>query len=125
MDNKKHTQFYRAYARECLEFLGNGNPTLIQLHAMQMLLSQVYVQREIYIDTRLNYREAQCLHLSAFGKSIKQIADFLDISTRQVERHRNAIFQKLNCKNIAQSVAQGIRFGDLQLAKEEALKRYY
>ncbi|WP_269570399.1 LuxR C-terminal-related transcriptional regulator [Legionella tunisiensis] len=41
------------------------------------------------------------------------MAFFLNLSERQVERHRNTIFQKLECKNIAEAIAKGLRYGEI------------
>lgn len=110
----KETQFFKAFARDYLNYLGNPNPTGRQLTEVQDLLSHSWVKSTVYLDSRLSDREKQCLYLSAFGKSVKEIGNFLGVSERQVERLRSSIFQKLACKNIAQSVAQGIRFGEIK-----------
>lgn len=110
----EHQMFYKKFARDYLLFLGNPNPTHKQLKGIQLLLSQIWVQKSIYLDDRLTYLERQCLYLSALGHNVKDIASFFAISTRQVERHRSAIFEKLGCRNITQAVAQGIRYGEIQ-----------
>lgn len=110
----KQKQFFKSFARDYLNYLGNSNPTNKQLTEIQTLLSQSWVQRPLCIDGRLTHREQQCLYLSSQGKGIKEIAIFLNLSERQVERHRNNIFQKLECKNIAEAIAKGLRYGELR-----------
>ncbi|HHF7345162.1 TPA: helix-turn-helix transcriptional regulator [Legionella feeleii] len=109
----KQKQFFKAFARDYLTYLGNPNPSNKQLAEVQTLLSQAWVQRPLCIDGRLTPREQQCLYLSSLGKSIKEIASFFAVSERQVVWHRNTIFQKLKCKNIAEAIAKGIRYGEI------------
>ncbi|MFW2533909.1 MULTISPECIES: LuxR C-terminal-related transcriptional regulator [unclassified Legionella] len=109
----KQNQFFKAFARDYLNYLGNPNPTNKQLAEVQTLLSLAWVQRPLCIDGRLTKREQQCLYLSSLGKSIKEIATFFAVSERQVVWHRNNIFQKLACKNIAEAIAKGIRYGEI------------
>ncbi|STX43565.1 lipolytic enzyme / transcription regulator protein [Legionella donaldsonii] len=110
----KQKQFFKVFARDYLAYLGNPNPTNKQLAEVQTLLSQSWVQRPLCLDGRLTSREQQCLYLSSQGKSMKEIALFLNISERQVGHHRNNIFQKLECKNIAEAIAKGLRYGELR-----------
>lgn len=110
----KQKQFFKSFAKDYLNYLGNPNPTNKQLVEIQALLSRAWIQRPICVDGRLTNREQQCLYLSSMGKGIKDIALFLGISERQVERHRNNIFQKLECKNIAESIAKGLRYGEIR-----------
>lgn len=62
-------------------------------------------------DEVLSTREREVLTLLAEGKSSKQIADFLFISTRTVEHHRASINKKLKIKNIVDLVKYAIRKG--------------
>ena len=110
----KEEQFFKAFAKDYLCYLGNSKPTPRQLSEIQNLLSQSRVKNTVHLDNRLSDREKQCLYLSAFGRSIKEIADFLDVSERQVGHLRNSIFQKLDCKNITESVTRGLRFGEIR-----------
>ncbi|MGC1182832.1 response regulator transcription factor [Legionella sp.] len=75
----------------------------------------MWLRRTLYLDGRLTDQERRCLYLSAQGKSLKEIAIVLNISVRHAERHRQSIFQKLECKNIAESIALGIRYGEITL----------
>ena len=69
-------------------------------------------------DRRLTKREQNCLYLSAQGKGIKEIASFLKMSDRRVVQYRQAIFQKLGCKNIVEAITVEIRYGEIDIYKE-------
>lgn len=62
-------------------------------------------------DEVLSTREREVLTLLAEGKSSKQIADLLFISTRTVEHHRASINKKLKINNIVDLVKYAIRKG--------------
>jgi DNA-binding CsgD family transcriptional regulator len=111
----KQHQFFHAFAKDYLKYLGNPNPGNKQLAEMQALLSHVWVRRTLCFDLRLTELEQQCLYLSAQGKGIKEIASFLKVSSRRVEQYRQAIFQKLECKNISEAITLGLRYGEIML----------
>jgi len=62
-------------------------------------------------DERLTTREKEVLKLIAEGKSSKEIAGLLFISTRTAEHHRASIMKKLKAKNIADLIKYAIRKG--------------
>jgi DNA-binding NarL/FixJ family response regulator len=62
---------------------------------------------------RLTTREREILKLIAEGKSTKEIADLLCISTRTVEHHRANLMSKLNLKKTADLVKYAIQKGYL------------
>ena len=62
-------------------------------------------------DEVLSLREREVLTLLADGKSSKEIADLLFISTRTVEHHRASINRKLKIDNIVDLVKYAIRKG--------------
>jgi DNA-binding NarL/FixJ family response regulator len=62
-------------------------------------------------DEVLSLREREVLTLLAEGKSSKEIADLLFISTRTVEHHRASINRKLKIDNIVDLVKYAIRKG--------------
>jgi DNA-binding NarL/FixJ family response regulator len=57
----------------------------------------------------LTAREREVVRLVADGKSNKNIAHQLDISTKTVESHRSAAMRKLNVHSTAQLVRSAIR----------------
>jgi DNA-binding NarL/FixJ family response regulator len=59
----------------------------------------------------LSLREKEVLKLIAEGKSTKEIAETLFISTRTVESHRASVLHKLNLKNTADIVRYAIGKG--------------
>ena len=63
------------------------------------------------LDQTLSTREKEVLTLLAGGKSSKEIADLLFISTRTVEHHRASINKKLKINNIVDLVKYAIRKG--------------
>ncbi|HHF7349947.1 TPA: response regulator transcription factor, partial [Legionella feeleii] len=103
--------FFKVFAKNYLDYLGNSNPTPKQLAEIQSLLSNTWIRQPICFDLRLSEQEKQCLYLSAQGKEVKEIAAFLKVSTRRVTQHRQSIFQKLDCKNITSAIIVGLRFG--------------
>jgi DNA-binding NarL/FixJ family response regulator len=63
------------------------------------------------LDETLSTREKEVLTLLGEGKSSKEIADLLYISSRTVEHHRASINKKLKVKNIVELVKYAIRKG--------------
>jgi two-component system response regulator NreC len=61
--------------------------------------------------TLLTGREKEVLQLIAEGKSTKQIASHLNISTKTIESHRRQIMGKLNIRNIADLTKYALREG--------------
>lgn len=57
----------------------------------------------------LTDREKQILQLLAQGKTNKEVAALLDVSTYTVETHRTHIMQKLNLHNTAEIVLYAVR----------------
>jgi len=112
---KKHSQkeaaFFEAFAKDYLAYLGNPKPSSHHINEIKDLLSHVWLRRALFLDERLTPKEQECLYLSAQGKNIADIALFLKVSTRQVERHRQAIMQKLGAKNFIEAVTIGLRYG--------------
>jgi len=65
----------------------------------------------------LTPREREVLQLVADGKSIKEIAYLLGISSKTVENQRQAIMQKLNLFSIAELTKYAVRHGLSPLTK--------
>jgi DNA-binding NarL/FixJ family response regulator len=59
----------------------------------------------------LSGREREVLQLVAEGKSSKEIASLLNLSTYTVETHRSNIMQKLNLKGIPELILYAVRKG--------------
>jgi two-component system response regulator NreC len=57
----------------------------------------------------LSTREKEVLQLIAEGKSNKEVADILSVSTYTVESHRTHIMQKLDLHNTAEIVLYAVR----------------
>lgn len=68
---------------------------------MMLLLSP---KNDTLIQSPISDREAEVLELIAQGKSSKQIAGMLFISTNTVNTHRQRIIEKLGVSNTAQAV---------------------
>ncbi|MCC5016371.1 response regulator transcription factor [Legionella sp. 31fI33] len=112
--------FFKVFAKNYLDYLGNSNPTHKQLAEIQALLSNTWIRLPICFDLRLSEQEKQCLYLSAQGKGLKEIASFLNVSMRRVTQYRQAIFKKLGCRNITSAIIVGIRYGVIK--KENVLE---
>ena len=103
--------FFKLFAKNYLDYLGNSNPTAKQLAEIQALLSSTWIRQPICFDVRLSEQEKQCIYLSAQGKSLKEISALLKVSIRRINYCRQSIFQKLGCKNITSAIIVGLRFG--------------
>lgn len=57
----------------------------------------------------LTGREREVLQLLAEGKTTKQVASILDLSTKTAETHRSNIMQKLHCHSVTELVLYAIR----------------
>lgn len=57
----------------------------------------------------LTDREKEVLHLLAHGKSNKEVAAALDLSTNTIESHRMSLMKKLNLHNTAEIVLYAVR----------------
>jgi DNA-binding NarL/FixJ family response regulator len=57
----------------------------------------------------LSVREREVVQLLAEGRSNKEVADVLHISTRTVENHRAKVMEKLNLKSFSELVRYAIR----------------
>jgi DNA-binding NarL/FixJ family response regulator len=65
--------------------------------------------RRSEVSSKLSSREREIFRLLAEGKSVKEIAAVLRISTKTVETHRSHIFSKLGIDNIVELVKIAIR----------------
>jgi DNA-binding NarL/FixJ family response regulator len=60
---------------------------------------------------QLTPRQREVLQLVAEGKSMKEIAQILEISVRTVEFHKNGIMQELHCRSTAELTRYAIEHG--------------
>ena len=58
---------------------------------------------------QLSERELQVLHLVSDGKTTKEIADELFVSSRTVETHRVNMMKKLNVQNTAELIKKAVK----------------
>ncbi len=70
---------------------------------------------DIEFDTRLTAREREIVQLLSEGRSNKEVAVTLDISTRTVETHRANIMHKLGLDSLGELVRYAIRNKIVQL----------
>jgi DNA-binding NarL/FixJ family response regulator len=63
----------------------------------------------------LTARQAQVLQLVAEGYATKQIAGLLSLSKKTVEKHRQALMEKLNLHNIAELTSYAVGHGVVEL----------
>jgi len=94
---------------EAIEALANHKPFLNLKASETVLESFVKNAAESEEDEILTDREREIIQLLAEGKSNKEIASRLDISTRTVETHRRAIMNKLGVGSFAELVHYAIR----------------
>jgi DNA-binding NarL/FixJ family response regulator len=64
--------------------------------------------------TPLTNREIQVIQLLADGKSNKQVADTLGVSTRTVESHRNHIMRKMSFTSFSDLIRFAVRTNLIQ-----------
>jgi DNA-binding NarL/FixJ family response regulator len=62
-----------------------------------------------YPQRKLSNREYQVLVMIASGKSIKEIADNLNLSEKTISTYRNRLLKKLNLKNNAEIIYYSIK----------------
>jgi DNA-binding NarL/FixJ family response regulator len=67
------------------------------------------VENKELAGTSLTGREVQVIQLLADGKSNKQVADTLGVSTRTVERHRNHIMHKMGFTSFSDLIRFAVR----------------
>ena len=72
----------------------------------------------------LSEREREVLQLVAEGRSSKEIADLLSISSTTVETHRAHILQKLGLHNTVEVVRYAARRGIVQVAELQDRQRH-
>ncbi len=71
------------------------------------LVSLNYVENE----KKLTKREIEVLQRASWGESVKEIADYMQISKYTIEDYMKSTIRKLNVQNRVQAVAEAIRQG--------------
>jgi FixJ family two-component response regulator len=84
------------------------NPDLLRLRVSELLRAKADDQKDQqYLEIRkrfdaLSTREKQVMKALCQGLQNKQVAQDLGISMRTIEFHRNAIYEKMNIRNIVE-----------------------
>lgn len=107
---QKDDEFYDEFTKVFLQSIDIEKPTLKQLTLTKKVISQAWVKLSIHIDDRLSQREKECLSLFYRGLSLKEIANFLDISVGTVRRHRDEVLKKLFSRNLREAIKEGVRY---------------
>jgi DNA-binding CsgD family transcriptional regulator len=69
----------------------------------------------------LTSREREVIQLMAEGKSTKEVACLLDVSTKTADTHRRNLMRKLNLHSVSELVLFALRNGVIQLAADATL----
>ena len=99
---------------EAVEALGRHMP-FFSTKASEMLLHHLLKKgQEPDVSRQLTEREREIVQLISVGKSNRDVASRLQISTKTVEAHRAAIMRKLGFQSITELVRYAIRTGLIQ-----------
>jgi DNA-binding NarL/FixJ family response regulator len=79
--------------------------------ASEVLVDHLRREREEMAQPVLTVREAEIVQLLAEGRSNKEVAGILKISSRTVENHRAQIMQRLGLRSFSELVRYAIRNG--------------
>lgn len=71
--------------------------------------------RQTFSDVTFTQRQLQVLRLLARGLTNKDIGDRLSVTERTVKAYLSSIFEKLEVKNRAGAVAEGLRLGLIEM----------
>jgi two-component system response regulator NreC len=66
----------------------------------------------------LTLREKEVLHLTAEGKTTREMAEMLHLSTKTVEKHRAKVMQKLDLQNLSELIKYAIRKGLIEVDED-------
>lgn len=89
-----------------------------QRQLIKTLLSNITLNTELIIDSRLTRREKESLLLAALGYTVTESAEFLNLKRMTVEDYHKNIKKKLECKTIAKAVITGMRYGLITLPQK-------
>jgi DNA-binding CsgD family transcriptional regulator len=70
-----------------------------------------FLSKSEFPEERLTVRERQVVKLIGEGKTTKEAAAFLGISTKTAESHRTRLLQKLDIHSTAELVRYALRHG--------------
>jgi len=87
--------------------------TYLSPELSQTVITAIQLKADVAKDP-LTPRERQVLQLIAEGKTTRQAAEFLNISVKTAETHRNRIMEKLDVHETAGLVRYAIRRGLIQ-----------
>lgn len=104
---------------QLLEKLGNKNPTEMQIELVASLLLRCAVEQQLFFHHKLSPRESSCLLLAAHGKTVEEMATFMEVKGSTVKTWRNSILSKLCSRSMAQAVYKGIHYGYLRPLRME------
>jgi DNA-binding NarL/FixJ family response regulator len=93
--------------------------TFFTARASEMILAGYLgnARDEVTLPT-LTSRERQVIQLTAEGKSTKEVACLLDVSTKTAETHRRNLMRKLNLHSVSELVLFALQNGVIQLAAD-------
>ncbi len=66
----------------------------------------------------LTLREKEVLHLTAEGKTTREMAEMLHLSSKTVEKHRAKVMQKLDLQNLSELIKYAIRKGLIEVDED-------
>ncbi len=96
-----------------IEMVQRGEPFLSPAVTKAVLAD--YLGRSSSQDTSgydsLTLREKEVLHLTAEGKTTREMAELLHLSVKTVEKHRARMMEKLELQNLTELIKYAIRKG--------------
>ena len=112
-NNPTPNRFFKNFAQDYLNYLGDSQPTEKQMMVIQALEAHSRIKQSTCVDVRLTAGEKEYLYLAARGKKHQDIAASLKVSLRQISQCRKSVCQKLGCKNVTSAIILGLRFGEI------------
>ena len=86
-----------------------GRAYLTPLIAKDMISVLIEAKESPKEESRLTPRQREVLQLIAEGKTLKEVAGILNISTRTVETHKYEMMQVIGAKSTAELIQYAIR----------------
>ncbi|MFY0688543.1 MAG: response regulator transcription factor [Cyclobacteriaceae bacterium] len=91
---------------EAIKTVANGKKYFNQ-QISELMIGNMSIEGDT--DGKLSEREIEVLNLVSEGKTTKEIADILFVSTRTVETHRMNMMKKLQVQNTAELIKKSVR----------------